>query len=57
MRELPGTGNPAQIPFDQRDLSAVHRDISAGAHSYAHIGFGQRRRIVDAIARHGDHGA
>ena len=46
-----------EIAFDQRDAGALHRDIGAGAHGDADIGLGERRRVVDAVAGHGDDAA
>ena len=44
---------PAQVALHQRDAGALHGDIRAGSHRDADAGFGQRRRIVDAVACHG----
>ncbi len=46
--------NTSQVPFDERHLGAIHRDIGARSHRDAHIGLSQGRCIVDPIARHGD---
>ena len=50
----PGADNPFQVAFDKRHAGTLHRDIGAGAHGDADIGLRQRRRIVDAVAGHGD---
>ena len=42
-----------EIAFDQRDAGALHRDVGAGAHRDADIGFGEGGRVVDAVASHG----
>ena len=47
----------AEIAFDQRHARALHGDIGAGAHRDADLRLGQRRRVVDAVARHGDDAA
>ena len=49
-----GAHDPLQIAFDQSDGCAFHRDIGAGAHGDADLGLGERRRIIDAVTRHGD---
>ena len=46
-----------QVALDQRDAGALHRDVGAGAHRDADVGLGQRRRVVDAVARHRDDAA
>ena len=43
-----------EIALDQRDAGAFDRDVGAGAHGDADIGGGKRRRVVDAVAGHGD---
>ena len=40
----------AQVALDQGDARALDRDVGAGPHRDTHVGFGERRRIVDAIA-------
>ena len=44
----------AQVALDQRDAGALHRHVGAGAHRDADVGLRQRRRVVDAVAGHGD---
>ena len=36
---------------------ALHGDVGAGAHGDADVGRGERRRVVDAVAGHGDDAA
>ena len=48
---------PAQVALHQRDAGALHRHVGAGAHRDADVGLRQRRRVVDAVAGHGDHAA
>ena len=48
---------PLQVALQQRDAGALDGDVGAGAHGDADIGRGQRRRVVDAVAGHGDHAA
>ena len=36
---------------------ALDRDVGAGAHGDADVGGGERRRVVDAVAGHGDDAA
>ena len=43
---------PAQVAFDQGDAGGFDRDVRAGPHCDAHVGFGQRRRVVDAVTGH-----
>ena len=43
---------PGQIALEQRHAGAFHGDVGAGAHGDADIGRGERRRVVDAVARH-----
>src|SRR5579875_1365719 len=49
-----GAGDAGEIAFQQRHPGAFDRDIGAGSHRDADIGQRQRRRVVDAVARHGD---
>ena len=44
----------AQVALDERDAGALHRDVGAGAHRDADVRLRQRRRVVDAVARHRD---
>ena len=46
-----------EVAFDQRDAGALDGDVGAGAHGDADVGRGQRRRVVDAVAGHGDDAA
>ena len=55
--EMPRAHDASQIAFDQGDAGAFHRDIGAGAHGDADLGLGERRRIIDAVTRHGDEAA
>ena len=50
--ESPCPGDTREVAFHQRHARAFHRDVGAGSHSDADIGFGQRRRVVNAVARH-----
>ena len=43
-----------EIALEQGDPRALDRHVGAGAHGNADIGRGQRRRVVDAVAGHGD---
>ena len=45
---------PVEIAPDERDGGALDRDARAGAHRDTDVGLRQRRRIVDAVARHRD---
>ena len=44
----------AQVAVHQRDAGALDRDVGAGAHRDADRRLGERRRVVDAVARHRD---
>ena len=44
---------PRRSPFNECDAGAFHGDIGAGAHGDAHLGLGESRRVVDAVAGHG----
>ena len=48
---------PARSPFTSVTPALCDRDVGAGAHGDADVGFGQRRRVVHAVARHGDDAA
>ena len=56
-----GQGSRAQdageIALDERHAGALHRNVGAASHRDADVGGGQRRSIVDAVARHGDDAA
>ena len=43
---------PREVALHQRDAGALHRDVGAGAHGDADVGLRERRRVVDAVARH-----
>ena len=43
-----------EIAGQQRHAGALDRHVGAAAHGDADIGRGQRRRVVDAVADHGD---
>ncbi len=53
--QIPAAHDAGQIALDERDAGALHGDIRARAHGHAHIGLGQRRRVIDTVARHRDH--
>ena len=55
--ESDGTNQRAQIAFHQRHARAFHGNVRSGSHRNPHVGKSQRRRIIDAIARHRDHTA
>ena len=46
-----------EIAAKERDAGAFDRDIGAGAHGDADVGGSERRRVVDAVAGHGDDAA
>ena len=46
-----------EVALQQRDAGALDRHVGARAHGDADIGCGQRRRVVDAVAGHGDDAA
>ena len=46
---------PRRSPPESVIAGAFHCDVRAGAHGDADIGRRQRRRVVDAVAGHGDH--
>ena len=48
---------PTRSPLSSVIAGAFDRDIGAGAHGDADFGRGQRRRVVDAVAGHGDDAA
>ena len=47
----------AQVALDQRDAGALDGDVGAGAHGDADVRPRERRRVVDAVAGHGDDAA
>ncbi len=56
-RQPPRPHDAAQVALQQRDAGALDGDVGAGAHGDADVGGGQRRRVVDAVAGHGDDAA
>jgi hypothetical protein len=48
---------PSQVALHQGHAGALHGDVGAGAHGDADIGGGERGRVVDAVAGHGDDAA
>ena len=46
-----------EVAAEQRHARAFDRDIRARAHRDADVGGGERRRVVDAVAGHGDDAA
>lgn len=44
----------AQIALDEGDVGRIDGDVGPGAHRDPNVRPGQRRGIVDAVARHGD---
>ncbi len=46
---------PRRSPFTSVIAGAFHGHVGARAHGDAHVGRGQRRRVVDAVARHRHH--
>ena len=48
---------PVRSPLSSVTPRALDRDVGAGAHGDADVGGGERRRIVDAVAGHGDDAA
>ena len=56
-RQPPRPHDAGEVALDQRHAGALHRDVGAGAHRDADIGGGERRRVVDAVAGHGDDAA
>src|SRR3546814_3963579 len=57
LAQPPGTDDPSQITLEQSDTRAFDSDVGARPHGDADIGSGQGRRIVDAVAGHGNHPA
>ena len=45
---------PFRSPLDQGDARALNRDVGSRSHCNPDIGGRERRRVVHAIARHGD---
>ena len=50
--DLDGGDDAGQAALDQRDVGRLDRHVGAGADRQAHVGLGQRRGVVDAIADH-----
>jgi hypothetical protein len=42
-----------EVIANQNYIRALAGDIGSRAHGYAHSGFAQRRRVVDAVSEHG----
>ncbi len=55
-RERDGGSHPLQVGAHEGDGGGFEGHVGARAHGQAHVGAGQGRRVVDAIAHHG-HGA
>ena len=55
MRQADRLGDAAQIALHERYAGALYGDVSARPHRDAHVCLRERRRIVDAVARHRDH--
>ena len=53
-RQLDRTDHVVGVALHQHDLGAFHGHVGAGADREADIGLRQGRRIVDAVADHGD---
>jgi hypothetical protein len=43
-----------EVIAEKHDVRALSRDIGAGTHRDADVGFDERRSVVDAVANHGD---
>jgi len=52
--QTPRANDSPQIAFDQRDRSAFDRDVRTGSHRDPDVSLCERRRVVDAVARHRD---
>ena len=53
-RELDGLDGRAQVAAHERDVAGLDRDVAPGADRDADVGLRERRRVVDAVADHGD---
>ena len=53
-RQRNRVGHAAEVVAHQRDVGRFHRHVGTGAHGEGDVGGGQRRRVVDAVAGHGD---
>ena len=54
LRQAARRHDPFQIALDQGDARALNRDVGSRSHCNPDIGGRERRRVVHAIARHGD---
>ena len=52
--EFDGGNGIQQVALHQDDVGRFDGDIGAGANGNAHIGSGQGRGIIDAVADHGN---
>ena len=55
--EPPRADDAAEIPADEGDRRALDGDVGASPHGDADRCGGERRRVVDAVPRHGHHAA
>ena len=46
--------DPVEVALDQGDAGALDGHVRARSHGDPHIGLGERGRVVDPVARHGD---
>ena len=53
LTQVEGAGNVAQVIAHERHLCHIHRHIGASPNGHAHVGQGQRLRVVDAVTNHG----
>ena len=53
-RQAARAHDAAQVALHERHAGALHRDVGAGAHRDADVRLRERRRVVDAVARHRD---
>src|SRR3546814_16227934 len=51
---MPRAHDAGQVALDEGNAGALDRDVGAGAHGDADIGLRQSRRIIHAVAGHGD---
>src|SRR3954454_8310458 len=54
-REAARANDAAQIAFQERNVSALHRDVGDGSHGDADFRGGERRGVVDAVSGHRDY--
>ena len=52
--ERDGVSSNAQVARDDREVRCFDRHVGAGSQCDAEVGLRQRRRVVDAVADHGD---